>query len=289
MTDTERRETRPSRAAQPPTWQDSGAFGPVRIMASLLGDIGSIEWSRTTNGILRGSERARFVGGVMLTTARLTPRMVAAKLGMRGSGPDPSELAPPDTQLTRDVLAACEHLDPAIVLHGIRSYLFARALAVVEGRTCDDEGLFVAAVLHDYAFGAITETTDQCFTVVSAAVAEGLLATSDLDHATRRDVLDAITRHLNPAVPAECGDLQHLLHDGVLVDVLGARAWELDPEGIARVVARHPRHEFITGARQTLRTHARLVKGSRTAALLRCGFAPALRLGPWPRVESGER
>lgn len=255
-------------------------------MSSLLGEIGSIEWSRANAGILRGSERARFVGAVLLTTARLTPRMVAAKLGVRGSGPDPSTFAPPDTQLTRDVLAACEHLDPAVVEHGIRSYLFARALGVVEGRTCDDEGLFAAAVLHDYAFGTIAETTDRCFTVAGAEVADDLLARPHLDAATRRDLLDAITRHLNPVVPPECGDLQHLLHDGVLVDVLGARVWQLDPEGIERVIARHPRHGFVTGARQTLRTHARLVKGTRTAALLRCGFAPALRLGPWPRVES---
>ena len=43
-------------------------------------------------------------------------------------------------------------------------------------------------------------------------------------------MLEAITLHLNPAVPREQGAVQHLTHDGVLLDVLGVRAWELDPE-----------------------------------------------------------
>lgn len=254
-------------------------------MASLLGDIGTIDWMRRTNGVLRGGERARFVVATLLTTARLTPRMLAARLGLRGSGPDPSALTPPDTALTRDVLDACADLDPMLVQHGIRSYLFSRAIGVVEGRTCDDEALFAAAVLHDHAFESMGALTDRCFTLASADVAEELLAGSHLDPAVCEDVLDAITLHLNPSVGPERGDLQHLLHDGVLVDVLGVRGWQLDRDGIARVVERHPRHDFTVRGEPMLRAHGRRVAGSRSGALFRCGFGAALRLGPWRSFE----
>jgi hypothetical protein len=37
-------------------------------MRRLLGDIGTIEWSRETNGLLRGSERWRYIVAVLLRT-----------------------------------------------------------------------------------------------------------------------------------------------------------------------------------------------------------------------------
>ena len=149
-------------------------------MSGLLGEIGTIEWSRRTNGILSRGERARFVTAVLLTTSRILPRLLGARAGLRGSGPDPSALTLPDTPFARDVLGACGDLDPMIVEHGLRSYLFARALGVAEGVEADDEALFAAAVLHDYAFGNMDELTDRCFTLAGAEVAADLLAASPL-------------------------------------------------------------------------------------------------------------
>ena len=121
-------------------------------MDRLLRDIGTIEWSRATRGVLRDSERWRYVLAVLLVTMRATPRLLLAKAGLWGSGADPSAFTPPDTALTRRVLEACEEIAPMLVTHGIRSYLYARALAQLEKLSCDDEALFVAAVLHDFAF-----------------------------------------------------------------------------------------------------------------------------------------
>ena len=163
-----------------------------------------------------------------------------------------------------------------IVEHGYRSYLFARALGAVERIECDDEGLFAATMLHDHGFAQMESITDRCFTLVGADVAAHVLASSPL----RRDVEDAITLHLNPSVPVEQGALQHLVHDGIMLDVLGLRAWQLDPAGIGRVADRHPRHGFTVRGEPMLRAHGRRVRGCRTGALFAAGFGPALKLAP---------
>jgi hypothetical protein len=255
---------------------------------NLLGDIGTIEWSRRTNGILGRGERARFTAATVLTTARVMPRLLASSAGRRGGGggPDPSELTPPDTPFTREVLDACADLDPMLVEHGYRSYLYARALGQVESVTYDDEALFAAAILHDYAFGEMDTISGKCFTLVGAEVAADLLATSPLSDVLRHDVLDAITLHLNPAVGLKQGAVQHLVHDGIALDVLGIRASELDRAGARRVQERHPRHSFSIRGEPLLRAHAKRVHGCRAGALLATGFGPALRIAPW---RAGER
>jgi hypothetical protein len=254
-------------------------------MGLLVGDIGTIEWCRATKGVLRPAERVRFMTAVLAETARLMPRIVAARAGVRGSGPDPSRFAPPEGPLVSAALEACAHLDPMLIEHGYRSYLFARALGEVEGRSCDPEALLVAALFHDYAFSTMESITDRCFTLAGAEVTEEVLRRAATPPDRLHDILDGITLHLNPTVPAERGALQHLLHDGILLDVVGARAWELDADGIDRVLERHPRHDFVRRGEGTLRAHGRRVRGSRTGALFTCGFAAALRLGPWRAAE----
>jgi hypothetical protein len=249
----------------------------------LLGEIGTIEWTRRTRGLLGRGERARFLAAVVMRTAALMPQVLAAQLGrgVSDGGPDPSRLIPPDSAFAREVLDACRELDPMVVEHGYRSYLFGRALGLVEGLECDEEALFAATMLHDHAFGQMEEIEDRCFTLVGAETAEGVLADSPLSAAARRDVLDAITLHLNPKVPRRQGALQHLVHDGVLLDVLGVRARQLDAGGIARVWERHPRHGFTVRGEPLLRGHGRRVAGCRAGALFQAGFGPALARSPW--------
>jgi hypothetical protein len=249
----------------------------------LLGEIGTIEWSRKTNGILGRGERARFMAATVLATTRAMPRLLAASAGRggRAGGPDPSALTPPDTPFAREVLEACADLDPMLVEHGYRSYLYARALGQVEGITCDDEALFAATILHDYAFGDMDTISGKCFTLVGAEVAADLLKTSPLSDALRHDVLDAITLHLNPKVGVQQGTLQHLVHDGIIVDVLGIRASELDAAGARRVQEQHPRYGFNSRGEPLLRAHGKRVHGCRAGALFATGFGTALKIAPW--------
>lgn len=249
-------------------------------MSALLGDIGTIEWSRRTKGILGGGEKARFLAATVLTTSRVLPRVLLSRAGMRGSGPDPSQLTPPDSAFAREVIEACAHLDPMIVEHGYRSYIFGRALGVAEGVEVDDEALFAATMFHDYAFETMGSLTDECFTFAGAKVAEEFLGSSSMSEPLRHDVLDAITLHLNPKIePAK--PLQRLAHDGIALDVLGMRGWELDPAGVQAVAERHPRHGFTVRGEPLLRSHGNRVHGCRAGALMLAGFGPALKTSPW--------
>jgi hypothetical protein len=248
---------------------------------TLLGEIGTIEWCRRTNGILGRGERARFLAAVVLRTARAMPRLLASQAGARGSGPDPSQLTPPDTAFAREVVEACADLDPMIVEHGYRSYLFGRALGLTAGIECDEEALFAATMFHDYAFMEMDSLTDRCFTLAGAEVAAQALESSPLSERERHDVLDAITLHLNPTVPLERGPVQHLAHDGILLDVLGLRSWELDSAGLHRTAERHPRHGFTVRGAPLMRAHGRRVHGCRAGALFLAGFGPALKTSRW--------
>lgn len=247
----------------------------------LLGEIGTLEWARRTNGILGRGEKARFLAAVVLRTSRVLPRLLAMRAGLRGSGPDPSKLTPPDTPFAREVVEACSALEPTVIEHSYRSYLYGRALGLAEGIECDEEALFAATMFHDLAFPAMESLTDKCFTLAGAEGAEPVLSRSSLPESTRSDVLEAITMHINPAVPPEQGAVQHLTHDGVILDVLGVRAWELDPEGVQRVARDHPRLGFTLAAEPVLHGHGRRVHGCRAGALFLAGFGPALKTSPW--------
>jgi hypothetical protein len=245
-----------------------------------MGEIGTIEWCRRTNGILGRGEKARYMAAVVLETARALPRMLLSR-GGSGGGPDPSRLTPPDTPFAREVLEACAGLEPMTFEHSVRSYLFARALGELEGLECDEEALFAATMFHDYAFPRMDEIEGKCFTLAGAEDAERFLASSSLDRSLHRDVLDAITLHLNPRVPPAQGVLQHLAKDGIGLDVIGARAWDLDRAGIGRTFERHPRHGFNAKAEGLLRTNARRAPGCRAAAAFATGFGQALKTSPW--------
>jgi len=255
-------------------------------VSRLLGDIGTIEWGRRTRGILGRGEQARFMAAVCLQTARALPQVLGARKG--GSGPDPSELTPPDSAFAREVVEACSELGPAVIEHSYRSYLFARALGVVEGIECDEEALFATTMFHDHAFPQMDLLTDRCFAVAGAVAAERILESSPLSEELRRDVLDAICLHINPWVDRERGAIQYLAHDGIALDVVGMRAGEIDRAGAGRVFERHPRHRFNGLAETLMRPHGRRVHGCRAGALFRTGFGQALKLSPWAPFEKAE-
>ena len=113
------------------------------------------------------------------------------------------------------------------------------------------------------AFPEIGSLTDRCFAVAGAEDAERFLETSPLSEDQRHDVLDAICLHINPSVDRERGALQYLAHDGIALDVVGMRAWELDGAGTRRVFESHPRHSFNGLADTSMKPHGRRVPGCR--------------------------
>jgi HD domain len=247
----------------------------------MLGEIGTLEWTRRSNGILGRRERARYVAATLLTQARVGPRLLLSRRGRRGprTAPDPSLLAPPDSRLADEAVERCAELMPRSFLeHSYRSYVYARALGEAERVRPDEELLFVATMCHDV--GAVTPDTDdggRCFTLAGADLAERLLE-DGARPARPALAAEAITLHINPEVPLEQGVEAHLMHDGVLMDAVGLRAWELDHDLIEAARERHPRLGFGRAAVTALGDQARAIPGCRIAAAMRCGFGLSVRL-----------
>ena len=158
--------------------------------------------------------------------------------------------------------------------------MFARALGAVEGIECDEEALFATTMFHDYAFPEIGSLTDRCFAVAGAEGAERFLESSPLSEDQRHDVLDAICLHINPWVDRERGALQYLAHDGIALDVVGMRAWELDGAGTRRVFEQHPRHSFNGLADTMMKPHGTRVHGCRIQSLFRTGIRAGAEAEP---------
>ena len=83
-----------------------------------------------------------------------------------------------------------------------------------------------------------------------------------------------------PAVSPDRGAVQHLVHDGVMLDILALRATELSSPGIKRTFERHPRGDFNDYGPGKLREHGARVPRCRAAAAFRGGFGLALKLAP---------
>jgi len=149
----------------------------------------------------------------------------------------------PDTVAARGALElATSYQSAAITAHGIRSWLFAEAFAVVEGLTdVDHEILYVSAVLHDIGTVAEFDNRTVSYEHAGGHVGVALTAGAGWPAARRRRVLDAIVRHNWPSVDPELDVEGHLLEVATGLDISGARPDAL-PEGFLReVLAAHPR------------------------------------------------
>ena len=252
----------------------------------MLGEIGTLAWTRRTNGLLSRPERLRYVAAAVREQARAAAPLLAFRLGRsshRQAAIDEDGLRIPDSQVARDAVQACTAVQPRMIIeHNYRSFIFARALGSLVGIGHDEELLFIATMFHDA--GALEpDRADggRCFTLRGAADAESHAAAAGWPAKRCAAAAEAITLHLNPSVSLERGPEAHLMHDGVLLDAVGLRAWDLRKDAIERVRSRHPRLRFSQEGGRLLAHQARAIPRCRTAAALGAGFGLALRLGPW--------
>jgi hypothetical protein len=252
----------------------------------MLGEIGTLEWTRRTNGLLSRPERARYLAAVVREQVRVAPRLLAFRLGRSASDAaaiEPEALTIPDSSVAQDAVLAARAVQPrTVVAHSYRSFVFARALGAAARIHHDPEVLFVATMFHDQGV-ATPDTTDggRCFTLRGADDAEAHLAAAGRSAEDAAKAAEAITLHVNPAVPLDSGPEAHLMHDGVLLDLAGVRAWELRRDGIERVRALWPRERFTQEGRHLLSRQARAIPQCRAAAAFRAGFGVAIGLSPW--------
>jgi hypothetical protein len=210
---------------------------------------GTLAWGRATGGQLSARERlCEAVRGTQVLL-RTLPAQLRQRLGFanpRARAFDLERLTLPDSRIARD---AEQHMraasSPALVTHCFRTYVWGALLGEIDGHRPDQELLFVAAMLHDLALTDAYRDVPPgipCFGVRGAVAASAWAAEQGWPEQRCTKLGDAISLHLNVAVPAQHGPEAQLLQAGAGLDVIGLRHWELAPPTVDAVLARYPRH-----------------------------------------------
>jgi hypothetical protein len=134
---------------------------------------------------------------------------------------------------------AVERLSPAILNHSYRTFLFALALADIEGITVDVEHLYAASMLHDV--GLETPDPNCCFAVSGGRLMYQVAQRSGIHSSVSEILAEAIIHHITPGVGRELGELPLLIQWGSLLDMSGLRLWEIPKDYAESTLIRFPR------------------------------------------------
>lgn len=227
-----------------------------------------------TRGELDRAAKVRFAREAVVAQVRGLPNQLRARVT---DGPrTPFQLPdPPDTALTRDVLALARssYQDP-LLGHCIRTWFWANLLGARDGIKPDAELLYLACLLHDIALTDDYRPPESaaCFAVHGAEVARTTLA--DLGSPYADEVAEAIALHMN--ITVRQGPEAHLLHAGAHLDVAGT----LPREAIRQVTTKHPRTGFPTCFATLMRREATERPNSRATLLWHLGMRLPLNHNP---------
>lgn len=233
---------------------------------------------RQTQGRLSLAERA----GLLVDAAR-ADMAARKKASARTNLKMLDSVRVPDTPLAREALRVATSAAPVwIVEHSHRAWTFGALLARANAIAFDADVLFAAALLHDLGLTpSYSEPAGMCFSLRSADAAHELARAQGANDFTARTIADAITLHMELRVALAQGVEAHLLNAGLAIDVVGARAGEIDDETRAAVIARHPRHAMKREICDAFAHEARRAPSTRIALYMKLGFADRIRRAPY--------
>jgi hypothetical protein len=245
--------------------------------------LGGLGWTQRTGGRLSRRERGRLLAAIahgqwvnVLGRAKLTLGRVPA----RAAQVDLDAFLPPDSRFAREAEEACAELPQALMGHSYRTWLFGRALAVVDARELDDELFYCGSLIHDYGIAATVSGRD--FTLGSVEQVLERASAADVPDERSAAVADGICVHTTPGIEVDRdGLLGCYLQWGAMVDGAGLRAWDLAPETVAEVVRRHPRVDFKRQLVAMIKAEAAALPAGRFGLLVRCGLPLAVRMAPF--------
>jgi hypothetical protein len=235
--------------------------------------VGSWAWAQRTGGRLQRTELVRFLArGALGQLAGVSERWLAI-VGVGGSAPtrlDPDSIAVPDTRAAREAEECCAALPAFLAAHSHRTYLWGAMLAQHDRTDFDAELLYLACLLHDTGLADAVHNQDRdCFTLRSGAAAVGLTEPLGWPAPRRESLADAITLHMNTHLEAGTSVEARLLNAAAALDVVGTRAWTIDPASRQAVVSLHGRHQFKRDFAGLMSAHAGHAPGTRTHAVWR--------------------
>ncbi len=161
---------------------------------------------------------------------------------------DPVEWGLPDSEICSAALQLAADVSPPFLTnHCVRSYLFGRELAAVNGVRSDvdydDELSFLACILHDLG---ITDYGggDQRFEVDGADAAARFLRERSVPEDRVATVWQSIALHTSVGLAERFGPVQSVCFLGISLDVDGRAKDLLSPGFADRVHAAWPRHDL---------------------------------------------
>jgi len=240
--------------------------------------LGGPRWLSASGGRLTWDQRRR----MLITSFGTQGQLISQRLRRRK--PATVDLAGvvrmPDSRLVREAEEAALCQSPAILAHGYRTAVFARALALIDGVEVDHELLAVCGLLHDA--GLFPSVTGEDFTLRSATIAADVARRVGHSEACEH-LFDAVVVHTTIGVEAaRDGALGAYTQFGAMVDLAGLRERHLPHDLVARTLHEHPRKGFAREILKGLAGEARAVPGGRFAFLRCVGFGPAVRIASLP-------
>jgi len=247
------------------------------------GRLGGLAWTRRTGGRLTRGERRRLFAAIALgqwENALGRARLALGRLPAGAAAIDVTTFEPPDSALAREAEQACAEQPEAIVGHSYRTWLFGRALAVLDRSELDHELFYCAALVHD--FGIAQPISDRDFTLASAERMLACAASASVADDRAELLADAICVHTTPGVTVKRdGALGCYLQWGAMVDGAGLRIWDVSPANVKAVLACHPRAGFKRELVAMMRAEAAAVPAGRFGLLVSCGLPLAVRMAPF--------
>jgi hypothetical protein len=245
--------------------------------------LGGLDWASRTGGRLSRPERRRLLAAIALGQWENVigrAKLALGRLPAAAAHVDLDTFQVPDSRFAREAEQACAELPAGLRGHSYRTWLFGRALAVVDDSTLDDELFYCGSLLHDY--GIVTPTVNRDFTLGSV---ERLRSCADAAGVAddRADLLaDGICVHTTPGIKVETdGATGCYLQWGAMVDGAGLRIWDIAPGNVQEVLRRYPRGDFKRELLDMIRAEAAAVPRGRFRLLARCGLPLAVRMAPF--------
>ncbi len=182
-----------------------------------------------------------------------------------------------------ELATACH--SPALLNHVLRSWVWAEAFALLEGRDgVDHELLHVSALLHDIGLVDVFDNASLSYEEAGGHVAVALTAGAGWPAERRQRALEVIVRHNWPRVDPDVDLEGHLLEVATGLDISGSRADALGQDFVREVLGVYPRLTLATAFTASVQDQALRKPSTAARRLVDGGVATRLAHHPLDHV-----